>query len=313
MAFDRDRSHDEPDWARPVFGPVSWRSILERRSTIINDNEVEAPDAPPLNITGTARYGKFFTRGCRGLLERIEIYSTGDAAGQIELWVTPHPCLGPIHQVLVTPGVGWAWYGVDIEEMWDYDSLFIWVQACNIACSYGYDAMEPFDAHITGDGGDTWDDRDMRFFIRAIYTGETPGDVPISGIINNIVIPNASSEMEDLGRAYTAALELALVPIDGIGDVDLIILAVDAAAGSHNTRWRIYCDWVVAFDFTPAALTALGLAATTPGITELTYAVNGLCVLLITKRFQFRKRFSVSVQNAANQTIDVYVFPNLLG
>lgn len=218
MALNRDESYDEPDWARPIFGPVSWRSILERRSTIINDNEVVAPAVPPSIYSGETYRGKFFPRGCRGMLEQLELYCIGDPPAEVTLRYSPHPCIGPLGEVTIVPAAAWAWQAFVIEEMWNYDSLFIWVHECHADVDWGYDAVEPFDGHVSVDAGATWADQAIRPFIRAVYTGQTPGDVPVSGTINVVEIPSVGSTWETPAPlAIQHGVSLEVLELEGAG------------------------------------------------------------------------------------------------
>ena len=187
-------SRDHPDWWRPTGGQNSQDSILERRSLIWNDNGVVAPTAPPAFYTCEEYKGKFFPRGCRGMLEEIQIYCRVAGLDAITLRYSPHPCLGPVGQVTITPLATWAWRGAAVYEMWNYDSLFIWVHECDVGTEWAYDAVLPYDGHHSGTGGRTWSDQAIRPFIRAVLTGETPGDVPVSGVVNTIRIPNTAAE-----------------------------------------------------------------------------------------------------------------------
>lgn len=183
------------DYSSPVMGPNAKEMRTERRSTSSNDNGVVAPAAPPAFYTMEIFKGKFYTRGCRGMLEQLQIYCRRDAGvGVLTLYYSPHPCIGPFGQVTITPGANWAWVAADIEEMWNYDSLFIWVRACHANVSWAYDTALPFDGHESDDLGVTWSDMAIRPFIRAVFTGETAGDVPVSGILNVIRIPSTALE-----------------------------------------------------------------------------------------------------------------------
>ena len=212
-------TRDHPDWWRPMGGQNSQDSTLERRSLIWNDNDIEDGEAPPAFYSGETYKGKFFPRGCRGMLEQIQIYCRDGAPGRFTVRYSPHPCLGPFGEVLITPLAGCSWVGAAVEEMWNYDSLFIWVSGCLAGADLGYDAVEPFDGHESADAGATWADAATRLFIRAVYTGETPGDVPVSGIINNIPIPS------------TGAVKEAAVPIN-IADSTLTTLLTIEGAGT---------------------------------------------------------------------------------
>lgn len=304
---------DHPDWWVPVGGLNSAESVLERRSTIWNDNGVVPPAAPPSSTFGSEYRGKFFTRGCRGKIEQIQVYCRRDAAGTIELRYSPHPCLGPFDQVTITPGAAWAWVAVNIEEMWNYDSLFLWLYDVDADVWWGYDTALPYDGHYSADAGATWTDTPTRPFIRVIYSGETPGDVPISGIVNNIPIPNVGSYREKLAMAVPINTPTTVVDIDGAGSVDLVFCHVAAAAASVNTVFRFYCDDIYAYGIPFITLNAYGITPATPGVSLTTYALNGVCVQVVTKRFEFRRRFHINAFNAAGPVVaTVYAHPTLL-
>lgn len=176
-------------------GQNSQDSILERRSLVWNDDgEVDRAIFP---ILGTAALykGKFYPRGCRGKIEEIQIYRTATAGGTITLRFSPHPCLGPFYQVVIPIGPAGAWTAVAFEEMWNYDSLFVWIHALDAGEQWGYDVALPHDGHESGDLGETWADLNIRPFIRAVYSGETPGDVPVSGMINTIKLPATGGQV----------------------------------------------------------------------------------------------------------------------
>jgi len=187
-------TRDHPDWWRPVGGSNSQDSVLERRSTIWNDGDPVAPAAPPELNTGVKDLGKFFTRGCRGVIEYLQLYCRRAAAGTLDLSFSPHPSLGPLYTVTVTPGAAWAWAPGLFYQMWNYDSLFVWVSRCDVDVSWGWDRVQPWDGHFTLDVGVTWRLGAWRMYARVVYTGETPGDVPVSGTINTIEIPSSATE-----------------------------------------------------------------------------------------------------------------------
>ena len=189
-------SEDHPDWWRPMGGQNSQDSILERRSLVWNDDGILNGTVPD-NIYDAEIYkGKFFTRGCRGMLEQLQLYCIGDGVDEITLRYSPHPCLGPVGEVTIVPAAAWAWQDFNIEAIWNYDSLFIWVHEAEANVDWAYDAVLPYDGHESADTGVTWSDMAIRPFIRAVMTGETPGDVPVSGIVNTIEIPSVATVVE---------------------------------------------------------------------------------------------------------------------
>ncbi len=208
---------DHPDWWRPMGGQNSQDSILERRSLVWNDNAVEDGDAPPAFYTCLTYKGKFYPRGCRGMIESIWIYCRDAGADRLTLRYSPHPGLGPVGEVTITPLAGWSWVGAVIEEMWNYDSLFIWVVECDAGTDWAYDAVQPYDGHWSQDTGATWEDMAVRPFIRVVYTGETPGDVPVSGIVNNIEIPSLTPLATGLTTLNVPAMGTLTHLIEGVG------------------------------------------------------------------------------------------------
>ena len=306
-------TEDHPDWWRPVGGANSQESILERRSLVWNDSAVVAPAAPPASYTEVTWKGKFFTRGCRGMIEELQIYCVRTGAGTLRLAISPHPCLGPFAYEMITPGATWGWVSGFRETMWNYDSLFIWVYECSADVSWAYDAVQPHDGHWSTDAGATWADLAIRPFIRAVYTGETPGDVPVSGILDVIILPNESSSRVMESQAIPTPAETTLVNLDGAGWCDLIFAWVDAAANSQVTLIRVYCDGNAAFAERFNDLNTRGHVATTPVVSLLSYAADGLCVLQLSKRFEFRRNLTITFQNlVAVQTVSVKAHPTLM-
>jgi len=207
-------------------GQNSQDSVLERRSLIWNDNDIVDGTVPDDFYTEVADKGKFFPRGCRGMLEQLEIYCIRTGAGALRLRYSPHPCLGPINEVTIIPGADWAWVASVIEEMWNYDSLFIWVYTCPASVRWAYDAEQPQDGHESGDAGATWAAMAIRPFIRVVYTGQTPGDVPVSGIVNTIEIPSVASTYSTEEAVAVPHNVLTLIAdVEGAGEV--ISAAVD--------------------------------------------------------------------------------------
>ena len=211
-------SRDHPDWWKNVGGQNSQDSLLERRSLVWNDDAVVDRTLYPILASDEAYRGKFFTRGCRGKIEALQMFCrrTG-ILPTIILRFSAHPCIGPFHTVTIIPGAPWAWVGAAFEEMWNYDSLFIWVHSVTNA-EWGYDAAEPYDGHESADAGATWADTATRPFIRVVYTGETPGDVPVSGTVNVIEIPSiASQAAADLIPAVASAAWTTICTAEGAG------------------------------------------------------------------------------------------------
>ena len=306
-------TEDHPDWWKNIGGQNSQDSILERRSLIWNDDGIEDGTVPALFVNPVNYTGKFFTRGCRGMLEQIQLYLIGDGVDEITIRYSPHPCLGPVGEITIVPAAAWAWQAFVIEEMWNYDSLFIWIHAAEANVDLGYDFELPFDAHQSGDDGATWGDLNLRQFTRAVYTGETPGDVPVSGIINNIPIPSISSAYTWSNAFLPMGIETELVFQEGAGYCDLILLHVAGGADTHITRFRVYCDGALSWNARLTDLNAYGHTASTPSVSLTRYVVDDICYAVLTHKFEFRRSLQVTAENATGAVIAAaWIHPTLL-
>ncbi|GAH42895.1 unnamed protein product, partial [marine sediment metagenome] len=304
---------DHPDWWTPVGGQNSQDSILERRSVVYNDDRDMDPADQERAAANYAHSGKFFPRGMRGMIERIEILCQGAVVDGLELGYGIHPSLGPIGTFTLTPLVALTWQGADINLMWDYDSLWIWVISIEPGVLWTFDRFQPYDGHTSVDAGVTWVAQALRPFISVTYSGETPGDVPVSGIINNIAIPSSSSRSPSIGKAIPITDWTDCIRIEAVGFEDFIIVQVREAASSHTTEIRVYCDGVVAFNFQFFDLNALGFVATTPSVSLPTYGEDEKCVMLIHRLFHFRRNFTIQARNLVGaQIVDVWAFTHVL-
>lgn len=308
-------TRDHPDWWRPVGGSNAQDSTLERRSLAWNDDGIVAPTVPANYYTGgdVEAKGKFFTRGMRGMIEQIQVYTQGAPPGTVTLRFSPHPSLGYFHEVVVPYLAAWAWYQADFEEMWDYDSLFIWVHEFTGGNELAYDTEEPYDGHDSPDLGATWEDLDVRPFIRVVYSGQTPGDVPVSGIINNIAIPSSSSVTKERDVAVPADAAVTILTFYGAGYCDYIEALVTAAVNSHLTYIRVYCDRVLAMEEQFDELNTYGHTTATPTVSLPSFGEDSRCYMLIHKRFEFRRVFTINAYNLPSpQTVTVTAHPTFL-
>lgn len=305
---------DQPDFTLPTLGPISKESRLEWRSLMSNDNGIVDGETPPEKETGQAYRGKFFPRGCRGKIERIEIYCQNAGADYIKLWFSPQPGMGPVDEVTITTPGTWAWAGKEWRQFWNYDSLFVWVDFCEAGVDYGYDLVRPYDGHAALVDKKEWWRLNRRYFIRVVYDAETCGDVPVSGTINTIEIPHTGSKADTDTKVMSAgAAFVTLVESRGAGFCEYILVDVTAILNSHVTEINVDCDEVGIFLGNIASLSGLGFTPTTPEISLLNYAVDGRCTVLISHRFEFRRRLIVEVRNPlAAATVAGWMMQNVI-
>jgi len=306
-------TRDHPDWWRPVGGCNSQDSTLERRSLVWNDDGIEDGTIPAVFSQAGTYEGKFYTRGCRGMIEELQLYCIGDGIDTITLRYSPHPCLGPVGEVIITPAAAWAWQVLVIREMWNYDSLFIWVHECGGNVDWAYDTELPYDGHMSLDAGATWADANIRPFIRVVYTGETPGDVPVSGIVNNIPIPATSSLLLAENVLIDQNVITDIVLVEGAGYVDLVVCRSVLLEHSHRTAFMFYADGDLCLDWRMDTLDDWGFNDDTQPLALVEYAVDGDCTFMVTKRWEFRRTFLVRAYNALGGSfVYVHVHPNLM-
>ena len=195
-----------------IIDLLKQTAYTERRTTISN-NGVEINWAAP---TGNIRSGKFFPRGMRGFIEKIECYFKNEATEdkKLTVYLSPSPTLGAIYSAeqFCDHGIGGGWGYATFEKMWHYDSLFIFVLSASSDLYLTYDLGTPYDAYVSYDGGVTWSAVKGRYRFRVTMKGETVGDLPISGTVNTIPVM-------DRGFSYKGIEEVSKdVPI-GAGEV----------------------------------------------------------------------------------------------
>jgi hypothetical protein len=220
--------------------------------------------------------------------------------------------MGPVavFTLSVAAGSSAAWRSVTVNRFWNYDSLFIWV--CSDSDSYGglgYDIGSPYDYYGSSDEV-SWSFAVVRLWIRVNLSGETVGDLPVSGTVNTVEVPSTSSRLSSGNVSFTPNFEATVLSLMGAGECSMVVCNVVAGTGSHSTSIRFYCDGNLAFDWTPYMMDTFGFIASTPGISLLKYAANGDCYFVVTNKFNFRRLFEVKAYNPSNNATvyaEVYV------
>ena len=298
-----------------VIDQLTQAAYLSRAATITNSGV-------PTNwlaYTGVNRAGKFFPRGCRGHLNVINVRcrDEGAAGGTISVYIAPFIGAGALYMrnIVVPPGGGEAFRTATFNVMWEYDSMFIWVLSSDANMSVAWDILGDGDWWSSTDSGATWIYIARRLHAVAYVYGVTVGDIPVSGTINVVIIPNVATVYIE-GPANLVALGVALDLVDfyGMGYTDLMEFSVTANPSSEFTWFRIYCDERLVYEFRFDQLNDRGYTAGTPGVSLLAYAADGVCVALITKRFDYRQRFRVDARNliAVPQWATLRIHPSVM-
>jgi len=283
-----------------VLDKLTQSAYTERRSTLINDGCTIIGQTPPYYKTGEAYYGKFFPRGCRGMIEGDLIYAKGNGTDTITLAYTPQPGMAPIFTSTITPGTSWNWVGNALDYFWNYDSCFVYIQSCGASVSFGYDLNGPLDGRGSINQGASWMRWDARPWIRVMLTMETVGDLPVCGTVNTIEVPTITSSLSSGNVQIYPGIVSSILSIYGTGTCDMIECIVTANTNSEYTVFSIYCDGRLIYNCAMWLLNMYGYTASTPKISLLKYGASGLCCVLITKEFHFKRSLEVQAANNSN-------------
>jgi hypothetical protein len=301
------------DGANIVIDKLTQGAYTERQSILANNG------ATASMATGnyTTKKGKFFPRGARGFIRYIDIYcdNTDIASHTLTVKLSPMPGMGPVavFTLSVAAGSSAAWRTIWVNRFWNYDSLFIWVISDSDSYgNIGIDTGSPYDLYGSTDEV-SWSFSTYRLWVRVGFSGETVGDLPVSGTVNTVEVPTLSSQLKGENVTVPAGTETTVVSTVGAGFCDMILCVVFAATYSAVTEFRVYCDGKMALSYQPATLYSLGFAASTPGISLLKYTADGTCCFLITKRFSFTRLFEVKAYNGSGaQSVTCYAYPSLI-
>lgn len=227
-----------------IIDKLTVGAYTERRSTIANNGVTEGWG----NCSGGVSRGKFFSCGCRGFINTIDLYckDNGAAGGTVTVYLSPYIGAGVVYSATVTiPAAGAAaWRSATFNKMWTNASLFIFVYGSTSDMVVGYDTGSPPDYFLSENSGATWTGGSYRYDFRAIMMGETCGDVPISGTVNNMEIPNIAGARQ--------ATQLTIPPLSEVYDTirygtGKLLICIFHALGSgvRSSLWpRIRIDGI---------------------------------------------------------------------
>jgi len=252
--------------------------------------------------------GKFFPRGCRGFIRQVEIYcdNPDTSSHQYTVRLSPSPGVGPVITATLTvpAGSSLAWRSVSINKAWNYDSLFVWIQADSDSYPrHRFDDGEPYDYYSSSDGL-SWTAGDYRLWIQVETAGQTVGDLPVSGTVNSVAVPSVSSSSTKGQVAVPAHTESTLAEVRGAGKVYRISLWTQES----TLEFRFYVDGVqlpaqgliINRTFTPDHVSDLGYSASTPMIQYVEYSTGNYRIDMQIP-FSFRQSFKITAYNPATE------------
>jgi hypothetical protein len=250
-------------------------------------------------VTAGTYYGKFFPRGCRGFIYIIEYYTQKSTAGNVAITFGFSPYVGGPELFTVTetlPGntpAAWRW--IIVCKPWNYDGLFMYIKNNNY---YAYDlaGTTTNDSYATTDYGETWTYQIYRAWFRAYIYGQTVGDIPVSGTVNNINIPNTGAVAFDMaGTTIPAGTTVYTKTFYGAGRLRYVVLAANhyfiapvIQVDGQQVLWsEMYFQRYYLF----------GFSEITPGLSLIRYNVGGDCTLMVTLNFEFKRKIEIGFHN----------------
>lgn len=320
-------TEDHPDWWRPVGGSNALASVLARRSVVSNNGNVPTW----LGGSGIIAWGKFFPRGMRGWIHEIEMYcwDNAGAGGTIVVNIAPYPGAGILYTGnIVVPAAGVvAWRAALFEVFWNYDSMFIWWYCVAATVEIAYDRDLPYDGYYGVILPGVFLPWTYRHWVRVILYGETPGDVPVSGTLNVVPIPNTVSAMDAVsltinGPGIGDIIDNPLWPagerILGMGQLTCLIMTLTQILGvvpAANMEIHIVTDAADRMYTVAELVNAVGGVVNTVGPISmgLITVADNVYQVSFTLKFPFRTSLHVYVENTAaagnNMTVDaVYAY-----
>ena len=294
--------------------------LLKKGAYIEDRRIIENHGATPswMTVGGNERYGKFFTRGCMGLIESINVYCKSDGVvGTIKVYISPNPALGYVATATINVGAGAGadWRSATFNRMWLSDKLFIFVVCSHADIKFGYDTVENPDRYYSADIGATWTTSSHRCWFRAIMKGQSVVILPIGGTVNNVEIPHVSDERLFFERWLDSDDLITVRQVHGAGELEYLDFRINAMADSQFVSCYVYCDDKCSFLWDSAMLNEDGYTATTEGIQLLKYGVDSLCYIHCMLKFNFQRNLKICMQRKAgspNQSIVVEGLVNLI-
>ena len=143
-------------------------------------------------------FGKYFPRGCRGVINYVGFVmkNTSGADRTITYWLQPYPGGPTLYTDSFTLASTETTYAVRTRNpylFWNYDGMFILMKTSAAGAYLATDAGTPsddFEILVSTAPRGTPNPTDKRDWIRVSIYGLSVGDLPVSGTVNTIAIPN---------------------------------------------------------------------------------------------------------------------------
>jgi hypothetical protein len=286
--------------ANIVIDKLTVGAYTEDRRTLSNNG------ASATMVTGNYSQprGKLFPRGCRGFINTVEVYcnNTDSVAHTLTVYFCVQPGMGRVFTatISVPAGASAAWRSASVQRFWNFDSLFLYVKSDSDSYgAVGSDTGTPYDYYYSSDEI-AWAPGSARYWLRVNFTGETVGDLPVSGTLNIIEIPSTSTARQYKQLTVPAGGELYDAVQVGSGQVLFIMFWAGTTGARDNLVPRVKCDGNLAMpvDFAMSYYNDYYVTGTTPGITIGKWdTTNNYYVLIVTVPFTFQRSLEVGFRN----------------
>jgi len=292
--------------ANIVIDKLTQGAYTERRTTLENNGTTPTM----MNWNKTYARGKFFPRGCRGFIRFVNVYcdNLDSSPHVLTVHLSVAPGMGDVYSATLTldAGSSAAWYSVTLLKMWQYDSLFVWIESdSDVYGRIGYDTGTPHDAYYSANRI-AWDADSRRFWINVVITGETVGDLPVCGTVNAVQIPALTNRLVSGDVIVPPDTEKTLVSFDGCGEM----ISAFVNTGHSNALYRLFCDGNLACEVSPYLLSYYGFTASTPGLSLIApQGVTGMGIIWDTRSFPFKRKIEIRVKNTSS--IDIMSYAEL--
>jgi len=296
---------DLPDfYSDALFRVLLQRAVTERRVTMSNNGPT--PSGPfPFNVLK----GKFFSRGMRGFVEAVELYLKGaDVDVTITISFRVYPEGGELFSVNYTlpAGAEEGWKTVTVRRPWLYDSMFVVCDSTDRTSPVHYeDYGTPYDAYAADPAApQEFEPWNIRFWWRVVLTALTPGDVPVSGTISTVALPNVSTAGDTGVGTIPPETTITAIDLKGMGKIEAMVWMfrpfTAGAIPPTEMYLRITVDGDLFEEDVDSYKDQVNDTLNTP--TPITFVkiddVNYIYRFWILIPYEFQKSFKVEVRNA---------------
>jgi len=202
-----------------VYLNVKNEKITELRRTIANHGTTAS------YASSVLYRGKYFPHGARGFITKIYVKckNTDSVDHSLTMYVSIAPGLPPLITKIVAVAAGFdGWFGIEINQLWSYDSIFIVIYNDDASLQIAYDTGTPYDAWSHPSDYYQLTPATLRYWIKISIYGQTSGDVPVSGTVNTINIPNRAAGTSGADVNVPGLTEVSLLTVEGMGTVHYV-------------------------------------------------------------------------------------------